>query len=72
VQKIDAKGEVFNLESLDDFAGTYTGYRQGITLGAGTIHARLKNSKGVELYISGATSGIAEGMGVDAFTIKLK
>lgn len=70
-QKISASGKIYNLNSLSDFAGTYTGVSQGLTLIEGTMHAKLTNANGVVMYIAGETEGLASSVGVQAFNVTL-
>ena len=72
LQRIDATGDVYNLNNLSDFAGTYTGLRTGITLIKGKTTAKLKNEHDVILYLTGKTFGLASSSGIDKFIIKLK
>lgn len=72
VQKIDAVGEVYNLNSLSDFSGSYTGARSGLTLFKGKMHEKLKNGRGVVIYVTGTTSGLASSLGADELTITLE
>ena len=71
-QKIDAVGEVYHLTSLADFEGNYKGARSGLTLFKGKMHERLENDKGVVIYVTGSTSGIASSTGLDQVSIKLE
>jgi hypothetical protein len=71
VQKISATGKVYNLNNLQDFAGTYRGISQGLTLIEGKMHAKLVNGSGVVIYLSGVTQGLASSSGVQAFEVTL-
>lgn len=71
-QKMSATGKVYNLHRLADFSGTYTGISKGLTLIKGVTHAKLKNQKGVVLYLAGKTVGLASSFGGRAFQISLK
>lgn len=70
-QKVSATGKVYNLNSVSDFAGTYTGISQGLTLIEGKMHAKLTNQNGVVLYIAGDTEGLASSIGAQAFQVTL-
>ena len=69
-QKISASGEVYNLNRLSDFSGTYTGTRSGLTLVKGKMHAKMTNNKGVVIYVTGSTEGLASSLGASAVTYK--
>lgn len=68
-QKLSAAGKVYNLNSLSDFAGTYRGISEGLTLIEGKMHAKLTNENGVVMYLAGDTEGLASSLGVQAFSV---
>jgi hypothetical protein len=70
-QKVSAKGKVYNLTNVSDFAGTFTGVSSGLTLIEGSMHAKLTNGNGVVLYLAGETEGLASSLGVQAFQVTL-
>lgn len=70
-QKVSATGKVYNLNSLQGFAGTYRGVSQGLTLIEGKMHAKLTNGNGVVMYLAGETEGLASSIGVQAFEVSL-
>jgi len=72
VQTIHASGEVYRLQSLAAFPGTYTGKRSGLTLFKGKMYERLENDKGTIIYLTGRTSGLASSSGIDKFIIELR
>ena len=71
-QSISAVGKVYNLDSLADFPGTYTGARSGLTLVSGKMHERFENRNGTVIYLTGKTKGLASSLGVDKMVISLK
>lgn len=71
-QTMEGTGEVYNLKSLADFPGLYTGARSGLTLFKGTMHQRLENDNGVVIYATAKTSGLASSTGVTTVTITLE
>lgn len=71
-QSISAVGQVYNLNSLADFPGTYTGLRSGLTLFNGKMYERLKNEKGAVIYLTGKTKGLSTSSGLDKVVITLK
>ncbi len=60
------------MNSLNDFAGTYTMVSSGFTIIAGTKHAKLTNDKGVVIYTDEKTTGLASSTGTAKVKIKLK
>jgi len=71
-QKVSATGEVYNLNSLADFPGTYTGVRSGFTVAKGKQRVKLTNDKGVVIYGEGVTVGLASSTGAFKVIIELK
>ena len=71
-QTIRATGKVYNLNSLTDFPGTYTGARSGLTLVNGKMHERLASEKGTVIYLTGKTTGLATSTGIDKFVIEFR
>lgn len=68
--RIEAKGEVFNLERLEDFEGAYVQARYGLAAGeksAGELW--LENAKGVGLRLDAKREGLALSLGGDAIYI---
>jgi hypothetical protein len=70
-QTESATGKVYNLNSLQDFPGTYQGISRGLTLIEGKMHAKLTNGNGVVMYLAGQTEGLASSLGAQAFEISL-
>jgi hypothetical protein len=70
--KMDATGEVYNLNSIEDFAGTYNQKSSGFTLIKGHKRSKLTNDKGVVIYADAKTTGLMTNTGVAKVTVKLK
>ncbi|MHB9074881.1 MAG: hypothetical protein ACYC6G_15305 [Desulfobaccales bacterium] len=66
---INAKGEVYNLEKLDDFPGTYYGVEAGATVIKGSAGMLLKNSTGVVLNLKSEQTGAALRLGNEGLSI---
>ena len=58
ITKIEASGYVYNLEDLNDFAGTYSRAEAGITFIGGASTAILKNEKGVVIRLTSKEAGL--------------
>lgn len=68
---IDASGVVYNLPSMEAFAGTYGNARTGMTGGdAGKGKLWLKNEDGVVIKLESKMRGLALGTGVDGILIQ--
>ncbi len=66
---INAKGEVYNLQKLDDFPGTYYGVEAGATMIKGSSGMVLKNSSGVVLNLKSEQTGAALKLGNEGLSI---
>jgi hypothetical protein len=72
ISKISAKGHVYRLNSLDQFAGEYVEGRAGFVIGdLSTGDLLLKNTHGVVLRLKAKREGIMLALGADAITITL-
>ena len=58
LSSIEAKGEVYNLQKLDDFAGRYVGMGEGAALVKGSAGLTVKNYKGVVLNLKASQTGL--------------
>lgn len=70
---IEAKGEVYKLHSLSQFAGSYAQGRYGFALGtesAGDLW--LQNDSGVIMHLKAKRTGLMLSLGGDAVVISLK
>ena len=74
VHKVKLDGDVYDLNSIDDFAGVYGAAEVGFTVAdAGKGDAWFKNDKGVHIRLKSPESkGIALAVGVDGIDIRLK
>ena len=70
----EATGVVYNMKSMDDFVGSYTSARSGVTLGDSEfIKDRmmwLKNDKGVRIELKTIKEGFELNLGADGTVIK--
>jgi hypothetical protein len=72
VSKIEARGEVYGLHSLSDFAGAYVQARYGFALGtrsAGELW--LQNRNGVVMHLKAKREGLMLSLGGDAVVIEM-
>lgn len=72
VQKLSAKGQVYNLTDLSKFPGTYVQARAGATVGKGKSALSLSNEHGVILELASTNEGVALSIGVDGMSIQMK
>jgi hypothetical protein len=66
---IEARGEVFYLAKLEDFAGKYTAVAGGVTPGVGVGALVMRNEKGVEVRLLATTKGISLSMATSGVTL---
>ncbi|HXJ77298.1 MAG TPA: hypothetical protein VMS64_01320 [Candidatus Methylomirabilis sp.] len=72
VSKVTAKGNVKNLNKLEDFNGNYAAAGAGATVGGGAGVAAMKNQNGVEITLTATTQGVKLALPVAGVDIKLK
>jgi hypothetical protein len=70
--KAEFVGDVFNLSQPSDIEGVYSGAKAGLALAGGAKTAVLKNSKGVELKVSGEQIGVELTLDLNGMDIRLK
>jgi hypothetical protein len=73
VSSIDATGEVYHLEKLDDFPGAYAQARAGVVAAdksKGSLW--LRNTHGVYIRVSAKREGLMLALGADGVYIDLK
>lgn len=71
ITSIDATGEVYNLNKLSDFDGSYYQARTGLTI-VGTVLKSglwLENTEGVYIRLKAKRKGVALSFGLDAIYI---
>jgi hypothetical protein len=70
--KGSASGDVFHLNKLEDFNGTYTATTAGATAGGGGAASVARNEHGVEVRLVGTSRGLKLRLSVDGVKIALK
>lgn len=63
VSKMSAAGEVYDLEDISKFPGTYTKLEASVTLGGGVGGLHLKNENGVIMRLESRTQGLQLNVG---------
>jgi hypothetical protein len=72
VSKAEFVGDVFNLSAPEDIEGVYSGAKAGLAIAGGAKTAVLKNSKGVELKVSGEQIGVELTLDLNGMDVRLK
>ena len=71
VSKLLAKGEVYNLKSIDDFVGVFAAAVAGGTLGGGGGAAAMKNQNGASMVWTSAHQGLSLSLAQAGLSVKL-
>jgi hypothetical protein len=72
ISKITTRGEVFDLNNLDDFSGNYVAGNAGIAVAGGVNDVIMKNEHGVVLRLHGIEKGVRLQAGASGVTITVK
>ena len=72
VHKVHLTGDVYHLNHINDFAGTYVAAEAALTVVKGRGGFWLRNGKGVVLSIGAHSDGLALGLGVEGLKITMK
>ena len=67
-----AKGHVYNLKNLSDFAGNYVAAAAGVTIAGGVTATYLKNEHGVILKLLATDVGLKFDLSADGVHVVLK
>jgi hypothetical protein len=69
---VSLKGSVYNLKSVDQFDGNYTGVGAGATVGGGGSVLTMRNQNGVVIEAVSTTQGLTLAIGTGGAKIKVK
>jgi hypothetical protein len=73
VSKMEAVGEVYDLQNINQFPGAYGQARYGVVAGSSNNgELWLKNEQGVAIHLKTKRQGLALSLGVDGVAIQLK
>ena len=72
VSKVSARGKVFHLNKLEDFAGTYAAAQAGAAVGGGMSAVALRNQNGVVLELTSTQTGVKFTLAGEGIEVKLK
>jgi len=71
VSKVTASGNVWGLQKLEDFSGTYSGVDVGVAVGGGTAGIAMRNENGVYIKIRAAQRGVKLSLATQGTTLQL-
>ena len=72
ITKIEATGKVYNLKSIGDFDGNYTGVAAGATAAGGGSVSTMRNQAGVTIDVVATTQGVKVVLGGGGVDLKIK
>ncbi len=72
VSRASARGEVYDLKTVDDFPGTYLAARAGAAVGRGAGVASMVNAAGVTIRLTGVGKGVGLVVAAEGVEIALK
>jgi len=72
ISRVNATGDVYNLDDVAKFGGTYVAAEAGLTLVGGVGGMVLRNQNGVVLHVRSTSQGARLQLGTSGLTIKLK
>jgi len=71
ITSISAAGDVYNLKSVSDFPGTYSGGGAAVAVGGGVGAQTLSNQNGVKIKLKSTKQGIQLKLAPEGIEIKL-
>ena len=69
---VDAIGDVYFLEDVSEFTGTYTAGTAGLTVVKGVGGAYFENGNGVVMKLKAKSTGLALSLGMAGFNVEFK
>ena len=72
VAKVSARGSVYHLQKVEDFAGTFAAVQAGVAVGGGMSAVALRNQNGVVLELTSTQTGIKFTLAGEGIEVKLK
>ena len=70
--KFSATGQVYDMNNIDQFEGTYVRLTGSVALGGGMGDMTLKNENGVIMSLRGTTQGLQLNAGASGVTVKFE
>ena len=70
--RIEAHGDVYHLDHLADFDGTYGAVGAGAAAGPGAAHSIMRNEKGVVIDLAAKTEGVQVKAGLDGVRLEVE
>jgi hypothetical protein len=70
--KVSAKGDVYNMKTVADFAGDYASAQAGAAVVKGPVGLMMRNAKGVVINLKATQTGVQLTLGASGISIKMK
>jgi hypothetical protein len=70
--KISAKGDVYNMKTVADFAGDYAAATAGAAVVKGPVGLLMRNAKGVVINLTATQTGVQLSLGAKGMSIVMK
>ena len=72
ISGISATGDVYHLEKVEDFAGTYSAVEASIVVGGGVGAASMKNQNGVVMKLTSTKQGVQLKLAPEGIKVQMK
>jgi hypothetical protein len=72
VSTVSAVGDVYSLNKIEDFAGTFTAGDAGIAIGGGVGAVAMKNQNGVVIKLTSTQKGLKLKLAAEGLKIQMK
>ncbi len=72
VSTMHADGDVYHMNSIKDFEGTYVVVESGVAIGGGASGVVMRNENGVVMRVVAAQMGLNLTVGVGSMSVKVK
>jgi hypothetical protein len=72
ISEIKAKGDVYNMKNVSDFAGKYAAAQAGVAVIKGPIGLLMRNQKGVVINLKAMQTGVQLSLGGQGLSIVMQ
>ena len=72
ISSISAQGNVYHLNKIEDFAGTFSAVEAGIAVGGGAGAQAMKNQNGVLMEVTSRKAGIQLKLAPEGLKVEMK
>lgn len=72
ISQVSAVGDVFSLNKVEDFAGTFTAADAGIAVGGGVGAVAMKNQNGVVMKLKSTQKGLKLKLAAEGIKVQMK